>query len=126
MKNILDKINRADETQSKVELRKYEVELNKLDEISKEFKIGSDLKTLADSKMRQCEQLAKDAQNIYNNAIVELKDIEQQIAFVDKQAAELGLQTPSGFSALNVTVKKLISDIAKIQPAVKRTQTLFP
>ena len=113
-------------SEEKTELAKHEIELNKLDDILKEFKIGSNLKTTADSKMRQCEQLAKDSQKIYKEAKFELKEIESQIAFVTKQAADLGLQLPSGFGALNNTVGTMISDIAKLEPAVTRTINLFP
>jgi SMC interacting uncharacterized protein involved in chromosome segregation len=121
LQNIYNKLS-----EEKTELAKHEIELNKLDDISKEFKIGSNLKTTADSKMRQCEQLAKDSQKIYKEAKFELKEIESQIAFVTKQAADLGLQLPSGFGALNNTVGTMISDIAKLEPAVTRTINLFP
>lgn len=127
MKDVLNKINKAHEVESlKVNLAKHDVKLlNQMQQIEKDYKIGSDLKILADSKMRQCEQLAKEAQKIYKDAIVELKDIDQQVQFIKKQITDIGLQLPSGVGALDVSVKKAISDITKMEPNVKRTISLF-
>ena len=119
-------IEKIKELITKSELKSNKVNLNKIDDIVKEFKIGSNLKTLADSKMRQCEQLASEAQKIYKEAFFELKEIQAQINYVNKQVAEIGLKTPDGLGAIGNTVSTMISDIVKLEPAVKRTTTLFP
>jgi len=107
-------------------LASQNVKLNKVDDIIKEFKIGANLKTTADSKMRQCEQLASDAQKIYKEAYFELKQIQSQIDFVNKQAADLGLKTPDGIGTIGNTVSTMISDMVKLEAAVKRTISIFP
>jgi hypothetical protein len=91
----------------------------------KEFPIGSKLKDLADSKLRQCEALAKEAQALYKEALFELKEIRSQIEYVNKQAAELGLKAPDRIGALGGTVGTMISDIVTMDPIVKRTMSLF-
>lgn len=109
----------------KAKLASQNVNLNQVDDILKEFPIGSKLKDLADSKLRQCEALAKEAQSLYKQALFELKEIQSQIENVKNQAKELGLQAPDRIGAIGGTVSTMISDIVTMDPIVKRTMSLF-
>ena len=64
MKNILDKINRADEIQSKVELGKHEVELALVDELNALEDRGSAIVELFSKNIDKFEQLILSMEDI--------------------------------------------------------------
>lgn len=75
MKNILDKINRADEIQSKVELGTHEVQLGVADNLKKALKLYTDL----------VSKYGKDL----DDAFVPIRDLEKAIGQLKARVSEV-------------------------------------
>lgn len=91
MKNILDKINRADETQSKVELEKHEIALANINDLIKLTSLTE--KSLAGFSRQYKETIAYAKSTIVNadefqNNKARMYDLMQVL---EKQAKELGI-----------------------------------
>jgi len=98
MKNILDKINRADEIQAGLELDKtelgtHEVELSLVDDLRK---LAQNLQTI-NSQISDERVKIIGAKNVMNTHIVksenEIKNLEGNIANYLKQIKDLGIET---------------------------------
>ena len=87
MKNILDKINRADEIQSKVELGTHEVELGIIQDIIAEYQKGI-------SAFQQGIDLEDKVKIAFKNALVLFTDIDKMILKVENSARETGIEIP--------------------------------
>lgn len=117
MKNILDKINRADETQSKVELEKHEVILANINDLVQEI--------------NRAEKSLESFNNLYRNIytlkpqIVKLGDeivaiqntLNKQAGNFQKQFAELGLKfsdTPEYKRVSNfMSTSRMVGDMTR-------------
>jgi hypothetical protein len=114
MKNILDKINRADEIQAnleldKTELAKHEVELGAAQDLEKEL---SNIKNLQNPLAQNIDRLTnldaslKAEKKLANDNLLKLNaSYEKAVQIHDKlkvSAKELGIDLPIVNSALNV------------------------
>lgn len=107
MKNILDKINRADEIQSKVELGKHEVELALIDEAKKivneltkqSEELGKETLAIISAK----EKLSQKIDNLRKNVTPAKKVVED----FNKQLKDLGItDTPTIINNLMLAIEK--------------------
>lgn len=82
MKNILDKINRADEIQAKVDLGKHEVELNSLQSLETdivEMQYG----------IKKIKELKKEIKALYENTA---SKIDTDLSEYESKSKEVGIE----------------------------------
>lgn len=92
MKNILDKINRADEIQAnKVELGTHEVELGLLDDLNALNAQGEKLRQGVNQFYSFRSQMEKYSKEERNKIVKYLSDVEKLTKNAESKAKELGL-----------------------------------
>ena len=101
----------------KVELAKHEVELGLIDDIQKEYTKYAKSQLAGNSQTDAVSIAAKKAINSYEQAIKDYGLIIQQINFVKKQAADLGVALPASVNSID---KEVASGISYMNNRIKK------
>lgn len=116
MKNILDKINRADEIQTnKVELGKHEVELATLQSIIKLDDAAFKLKDKSLAIVKKAKDALIDASNNTNNVISAFNKVISEVDAIEKQVKDLGLNLPNEARVARDSAVREISQFNEIK-----------
>jgi uncharacterized protein (DUF3084 family) len=117
MKNILDKINRADEIQANLELDKtelgtHEVELTLVAELKKALNEFNKVNSLDDTLRTKYSQLQQDAKNIINQCENSKKVFLSIMSKFEASAKDLGVNVDSsidyGIAKENINIANSI------------------
>ena len=111
MKNILDKINRADEIQSKVELGKHEVELSIVTDFEKAYNEALDLQAKAETNIVNYNELAKSIQTALNQAGQKFLRANAIYQEIEKMSKELGVEPSNILKNKKETISVAIKEI---------------
>lgn len=126
MKNILDKINRADEIQSKVELGTHEVELGKLDDLNKMLQeIKGSGRNIAATGRKSVSALVNTTLPLIDNTRKQIIQAQKDFDLLSKQAKDLGVEIPSNINAL---IKEAIaeeSDLLELRKAIEKFEISY-
>lgn len=127
MKNILDKINRADEIQAnKVELGTHEVELGKLDDLNKMLQeIKGSGRNIAATGRKSVSALVNTTFPLIDNTRKQIIQAQKDFDLLSKQAKDLGVEIPSNINAL---IKEAIaeeSDLLELRKAIEKFELSY-
>ena len=111
MKNILDKINRADEIQSKVELGAHEVELSIVTDFEKAYNEALDLQAKAETNIVNYNELAKSIQTALNQAGQKFLRANAIYQEIEKMSKELGVEPSNILKNKKETISVAIKEI---------------
>ena len=116
MKNILDKINRADEIQAnleldKTELGKHEVELSVITDFEKAYNEALDLQAKAETNIVNYNELAKSIQTALNQAGQKFLRANAIYQEIEKMAKELGVEPSNILKSKKETISVAIKEI---------------
>jgi vacuolar-type H+-ATPase subunit I/STV1 len=113
MKNVLDKINKADEIQAnKVELGMHEVELGLLDDLKALNAQGEKLRQGVNQIYSLRSQMVKYAKEERNKVVKYLSDVEKLTKNAETKAKELGLNLNDNTAYKNA--KNRLAELNKI------------
>lgn len=119
MKNILDKINRADEIQSKIELGTHEVELGTIQDFEKltnSFFVSSGK---FEATVQKVEASIKEMNNKYVEHVKVLSTIDSEYQKLRRAALDLGVNIPA---EIENNFKKVLA-VAKNESDTKKKYT---
>ena len=115
MKNILDKINKADEIQAKkTELGTHEVELASIDDIQNRYS------QLYSKHFGKADTLISQAKNELKTFVDAITNLEKEGVDIAKKAKELGINADSIPNYTNV-MKRLARDKGQAMEDVTKT-----
>jgi RNA 3'-terminal phosphate cyclase len=125
MKNILDKINRADEIQSKVELGKHEVELALIDDLKEIVAKGKQVQGSMVEGQLEVKNIAQRTLQFAKEHLKNLDNVSKLYNQMKTQADGLGIDITkvaeyrSAFDFLNSTPKAATEVIIKKLESLK-------
>ena len=124
MKNILEKINKADEIQSKVELEKHEVELGMIDDFINESNQIIELSKKDIQKVLDALNSAKFQIEVLNEVPRRSIDLLKKYNNLEVKSKELGVTLPNNLQNI-VKQLQLLSKIntAKLDGLIKSVVT---
>lgn len=112
MKNILDKINKADEIQAnKVELGTHEVELSVVTEFEKAYNEALDLQAKAETNIVNYNELAKSIQTALNQAGQKFLRANAIYQEIEQMSKELGVEPSNILKNKKETISVAIKEI---------------
>lgn len=127
MKNILDKINRADEIQSnKVELGTHEVELALIDDIKKimdrALSRKSEFQKFSQTVQQQLDNL-KVSSNMWNR---DLNEAQTLISNLIVKAKEIGVSVPNEIVAYEKIIKEGVAETKNYSNIINKIKSEIP
>lgn len=127
MKNILDKINRADEIQTnKVELGTHEVELALVDDIKKLIQEANNNKNAYSIQAELTVQQLQKTKIIAQNWRDSLNQANGKIIDLTNSAKAIGLDIPQEIVAYKDIISKGVKDAASYADTLKNMQSKVP
>lgn len=121
MKNILDKINRADEIQSKVELGKHEVELSVIQDFLNSLEAAQSLYTGAANEVIEVRKSIDPILRKLEMAKSAFGRSEAVGSNTIKQVKELGLELPPKFGS---AYDRLAKDAKNVEEGIKKLNAI--
>lgn len=131
MKNILDKINRADEIQAnleldKTELGKHEVELALIDDIKKimdrALSRKSEFQKFSQTVQQQLDNL-KVSSNMWNR---DLSEAQTLISNLIVKAKEIGVSVPNEIVAYEKIIKEGVAETKNYSNIINKIKSEIP
>lgn len=131
MKNILDKINRADEIQAnleldKTELGKHEVELALIDDIKKimdrALSRKSEFQKFSQTVQQQLDNL-KVSSNMWNR---DLNEAQTLISNLIVKAKEIGVSVPNEIVAYEKIIKEGVAETKNYSNIINKIKSEIP
>ena len=108
MKNILDKINKADEIQAnKVELGTHEVELALVDDVQALYNVAN---KSYQANTNTIQKYASQLESMFQKTADEYKKALDKYLQLDKMSKELGIQLPNDVTKLKGLIEFGLSD----------------
>lgn len=127
MKNILDKINRADEIQTnKVELGTHEVELALVDDIKKLIQEANNNKNAYSIQAELTVQQLQKTKIIAQNWRDSLNQANGKIIDLTNSAKAIGLDIPQEIVAYKDIISKGVKDATSYADTLKNMQSKVP
>lgn len=127
MKNILDKINKADEIQAnKVELGTHEVKLGKLDDLNKMLQeIKGSGRNIAATGRKSVSALVNTTLPLIDNTRKQIIQAQKDFDLLSKQAKDLGVEIPSNINALIKEAISEESDLLELRKAIEKFEISY-
>lgn len=107
MKNILDKINKADEIQAKVELGKHEIELALVDDVQALYNVAN---KSYQSNTNTIQKYASELERMFQKTADEYKKALDKYLQLEKMSKELGIQLPNDITKLKGLIEYGLND----------------
>jgi len=116
LKTTMSKISQIEKPE-KTDLAKHEVELGLIEDIQKEYAKYSKSQINGNNKTNSVVESAKQAIALYQQAIKDYGLVINQINYIKKQTADLGLSLPASVNSLD---KEINSGISYMNDRIKK------